>query len=213
MFAAFGPQHWWPGDTPLEVAVGAILTQNTNWSNVERAITNLKRARALGVRRIHDMPQEDLASLIRPAGYFNVKAVRVKEFIGFLVENHRGSLKSLGRVGMPKLRETLLGVHGIGQETADSIILYALEQPVFVIDAYTKRILSRHGVLDNGQSYEAFQELFHNSWPPAGNGKDGITTFFSEYHALFVKLGKDYCRPRNPKCSECPLDGLTFGKQ
>lgn len=211
MFAVFGPQHWWPGDTPLEVAVGAILTQNTNWSNVERAITNLKRARALSVRRIHVMPQYDLASLIRPAGYFNVKAVRVKEFIGFLVENHRGSLKSLGRVGMPELRETLLGIHGIGQETADSIILYAFEQPVFVIDAYTKRILSRHGILDSDQPYESFQGLFHAAWPPAVN-EEKITSFFNEYHALFVKLGKDFCRPRNPRCGQCPLDGMEFGE-
>lgn len=113
---------------------------------------------------------------------------------------------------MPNLRETLLDVHGIGQETADSIILYALEKPVFVIDAYTKRILSRHGVLDNSQSYETFQQLFHDSWSPASNGNGKVTSFFNEYHALFVKLGKDYCRPRNPRCGECPLDGLTFDK-
>jgi endonuclease-3 related protein len=207
MFAAFGSQHWWPGDTPLEVAVGAILTQNTNWSNVERAIANLKRARALSVRRIHSMPTDELAGFIRPAGYFNVKARRLKAFIDFLAGRHRGSMSSLGKVGMPRLREALLDVHGIGQETADSIILYALERPVFVIDAYTKRILSRHGVLDQAQSYEAFQNLFHSSWSSGSGAKDEIASFYNEYHALFVRIGKDYCRPRNPACSACPLDG------
>jgi len=209
MFAAFGPQHWWPGDTALEIAVGAILTQNTNWRNVERAIVNLKRERALSARGIHEMHSAELAQLIRPAGYFNVKAGRLKAFMKFLVQNHRGSIKSMSKMQSPELRTTLLNVHGIGPETADSIILYALEKPVFVIDAYTKRILSRHGVLDGSHSYETFQNLFHSAWPPLNRGKD-ITSFFNEYHALLVKLGKDYCRPRSPKCTECPINGLIF---
>jgi len=207
LYSAFGPQDWWPGDTPFEVSVGAVLTQNTNWTNVEKAIANLKRAKALSARRIHLMPSEQLASLIRPAGYYNVKARRLKAFVEFLGSRYSFSMKSMARRKVSALREELLGVNGIGQETADSILLYALGKPVFVIDAYTKRVLSRHGLLEYGQPYEAFQGLFHKSFLK-NKRKDGVVPFFNEYHALFVMTGKTFCRPSRPMCGECPLDGL-----
>jgi len=200
LFRAFGPQHWWPGETPFEVAVGAILTQNTNWSNVERAIKNLKRHRALSAKKIYSMPIERLREIIRPAGYFNVKARRLKSFVGFLMENYAGSLKNMSGIDTERLREELLGVHGIGQETADSILLYALGRAVFVIDAYTKRVLSRHGVLAYEEPYYRFQRLFHDSLP-------NDVKLFNEYHALFVRVGKDFCK-KKPLCNGCPLEIL-----
>ena len=198
LFESFGPQGWWPGDTPFEMAVGAVLTQNTNWSNVERAIINLKAARALSARAIHDMDNMTLAELIRPAGYFNVKAKRLKSFAGFLLDRYGGSMKRMRRTALVEVRLQLLEVHGVGPETADSIILYALQKPVFVIDAYTRRVLSRHGVMDAGEGYETFRGLFEKSLDPD-------TQMFNEFHALFVAVGKNYCRPKKPRCSECPL--------
>jgi len=198
----FGPQDWWPGDTPFEVAVGTVLTQNTNWGNVERAIANLKRARSLSAKRVHAMKHDELAELIRPAGYFNVKSKRLKNFVGFLVNEHSGSMKRMARGDMDELRHGLLSVNGVGPETADSILLYALEKPTFVIDAYTKRALSRHSFLPYDESYEDYRALFMaNLAPDVG--------IYNEYHALFVALGKHLCRPRNPLCSQCPLEGLT----
>jgi endonuclease-3 related protein len=197
LYKTFGPQHWWPGDTPFEIAVGAILTQNTNWGNVEKAIDNLKAARAFSARRIHGMPVAGLAALIRPAGYFNIKAKRLKAFISFLMESYRGSMEKMKNEDLHALRERLLSVNGIGPETADSILLYALEKPVFVIDAYTKRVLSRHGMLPYDRPYAESQELFHASLK-----KD--VKLFNEYHALFVRVGKLYCRPK-PLCGKCPL--------
>ena len=201
---AFGPQHWWPGDTPFEIAVGAILTQNTNWGNVEKAIQNLKSRDALSVKVIHEIPVNELAELIRPAGYFNIKAQRLKSFINFLMMEYHGSMKKMKSGEVQLLRMQLLAVNGIGPETADSILLYALEKPVFVIDAYTKRVLSRHCILDDGRSYDEFQALFH-----AILKKD--EKLFNEYHALFVKLGKTFCRKSKPLCDTCPLS--TFKKQ
>ncbi len=208
LLRAFGPQDWWPGDSPFEVAVGAILTQNTNWQNVERAIANLKSARALSVKRLHGMDPAELAGLIRPAGYFNVKAVRLKSFVHYLVARHGGSMARMSRKPWGPLREELLEVHGVGAETADSILLYALEKPVFVIDAYTKRILSRHGVMDSTSGYDVFQDMFLAAFPPMGGKAARLVPLFNEYHALMVKLGKDYCRPRHPACGDCPLDGM-----
>lgn len=198
---AFGPQHWWPGDSPFEIAVGAILTQNTNWSNVEKAIHNLKKQNALAVKSIHDMPVQKLAELIKPAGYFNVKAKRLKNFIHFLMNKYHGSMKRIGDGDMQVIRKNLLDVNGIGPETADSILLYALGKPVFVIDAYTKRVLSRHGIIGDENSYNEFQELFHASL------KKNVR-LFNEYHALFVKVGKTYCKRKKPLCEECPLNNL-----
>lgn len=198
LFNAFGPQYWWPGDTPFEVAVGAILTQNTNWGNVEKAINNMKAAGALSARKIHEMPMSRLAALIRPAGYFNVKAKRLKAFINFLMENYQGSIKRMKEEEIHALREKLLSVNGIGPETADSILLYALGKPIFVIDAYTKRVLSKHRIMDHDKSYEDFQALFHSSL-------ERDVKLYNEYHALFVRVGKTFCRPK-PQCDECPLD-------
>ncbi len=198
LYRAFGPQHWWPGDTPFEIAVGAVLTQNTNWSNVEKAIVNLKRAEALNAESIHEMKTDRLASLIKPAGYFNIKAKRLKAFIEFLMNEYHGSMKRMAGEKMETLRAKLLTIHGIGSETADSILLYALEKPIFVIDAYTKRVLSRHNIVRNNESYEKIQELFHSTFTK--NAK-----LFNEYHALFVKLGKTYCITK-PRCEGCPLE-------
>ncbi len=200
LYNHFGPQNWWPGDTPFEVAVGAILTQNTNWGNVEKAITNLKSKKVLTAEKLNNMSHEKLASLIRPAGYFNIKAKRLKNFLSFLTNHYNGSMKRMSKNDVTALRQDLLNVNGIGPETADSILLYALDKPVFVIDAYTKRILERHNIVPGEITYHELQELFHNNLPR--NLK-----LFNEYHALFVMLGKDYCKPK-PKCSECPLDIL-----
>jgi endonuclease-3 related protein len=200
LYRAFGPQHWWPGETPFEIAVGAILTQNTNWGNVEKAIENLKRKRALNAKTIHDMKMDRLALLIKPAGYFNVKAKRLKAFISFLMNEYQGSMRRMKDEETQALRKKLIQIHGIGSETADSVLLYALEKPVFIIDAYTRRVLSRHGIMEHERSYEEFQELFNSSL------KSGIK-LFNEYHALFVKVGKTYCR-KKPRCSGCPLEGI-----
>lgn len=200
LFSTFGRQHWWPGDGPFEVMVGAILTQNTNWGNVERAIENLKRAKALTPAAIHEMSHERLAGLIRPAGYFNIKAKRLKAFIEFFIEHYSGRVSRMRKVDTETLRLQLLSVNGIGPETADSMLLYALERPVFVIDAYTKRVLSRHGIMDGSESYERFQELFHTALACD-------VQLFNEYHALLVRLGKDFCKP-GPRCKGCPLSGL-----
>jgi len=200
LYASFGPQHWWPGETPFEIAVGAILTQNTNWGNVEKAIVNLKDADVLKPAALHDMSHERLAALIRPAGYFNIKAKRLKNFIGLLMNEYHGSMSKMAKEDLRSIRKKLLSVNGIGPETADSIILYALEKPVFVIDAYTKRVLSRHNILDHDASYDAFQALFHLKL-----NKD--ISLFNEYHALFVRLAKENCRTK-PLCAGCPLEGM-----
>jgi len=202
LYKAFGPQHWWPGDGAFEVAVGAILTQNTNWSNVERAIENLKNNGYLHAKALHDMPLKRLASLIRPAGYFNIKAKRLKSFIDFLIRHYRGKMSHMGKEDMYLLRERLLRVNGIGPETADSILLYALEKPIFVVDAYTKRVLQRHGIVGEKATYHEVQDLFHKSLP-----RD--VRLFNEFHALFVRVGKEYCRPK-PLCEGCPLE--AFGR-
>lgn len=200
LVSTFGPQHWWPGDTPFEVAVGAILTQNTNWANVEKAVLNLKREKALSAKILHRMPAPHLAGLIRPAGYFNIKAKRLKNFVNFLIKDYQGSMKRMAKENLTIIRHKLLSVNGIGPETADSIILYALEKPVFVIDAYTKRILSRHTILHHDASYEIYQKLFHQ-------GLSSNVSLFNEYHALMVRLAKDFCRPK-PRCSGCPLERI-----
>lgn len=200
LYRAFGPQHWWPGDTPFEIAVGAILTQNTNWGNVEKAVENLKGRNALSAKKIHEMPLRELSSLIRPAGYYNVKARRLKSFTDFLMRGYGGSIGKMKGKRTATLREDLLAVNGIGPETADSILLYALEKPVFVIDAYTRRALSRHGITGGKEPYEGLRKVFEDALKPD-------VAMFNEFHALFVRLGKTYCRPR-PLCGECPLYGL-----
>ena len=200
LFAFFGPQHWWPGDTPFEVAVGAILTQNTNWSNAEKAIDTLKQNHMLSSKALHSIRRSNLAALIRPAGYFNIKAKRLKNFVAFTTEEYQGSMKRMAKENLSVIRQKLLSVNGIGPETADSIILYALEKPVFVIDAYTKRVLSRHTILDHEEPYETYQILFHQKL------KNDVS-LFNEYHALMVRLAKEFCRPE-PRCTGCPLERI-----
>ncbi len=199
LFDAFGPQHWWPGESPFEVIVGAVLTQNTNWQNVERAIGNLREADLLNPHALYALPQEELAELIRPAGYFRIKARRVHSLLKFLVERYDGSLDAMFATGLPTLREELLGVNGIGPETADSILLYAGRLPSFVVDTYTHRIFARHGWIDFDTDYHTIQDHFQSSLP------DDVA-LYNEYHALIVHLGKHYCRKTNPKCDECPLN-------
>jgi len=197
LYLFYGPQHWWPGETPFEIAVGAILTQNTNWGNVEKAITNLKAAGLLSPEKLEEIQEGRLAELIRPAGYFNIKAKRLKAFISLLMNSYQGSMKKMKKEDLQYLRHKLLEVNGIGPETADSILLYALGKPVFVIDAYTRRVLSRHNILPYDAPYEEYQRLFHD-------GLDEDVPLFNEYHALFVRVGKDFCRPK-PRCEDCPL--------
>ena len=198
LYSALGPQHWWPARTPFEVIVGAILTQNTAWTNVERAITNLRRERLLTPRALEEVDQKKLARLIRSSGYFRQKARKLKEFVRFLRREFGGSLTRMFRTPTTELRERLLAVHGIGRETADSILLYAGGHTVFVVDAYTHRVLSRHGLSHEKAKYEDVRALFEASLPrdPA---------LFNEYHGLIVHVGKHFCRTREPRCQECPL--------
>jgi endonuclease-3 related protein len=198
LYAHFGPQHWWPGKSALQVILGAILTQNTAWTNVERALANLKRAGLLQVGRLHEAREPRLAALIRPSGYYHLKARKLKAFTRFLFEKHHGRLSHLFRLETGVLREELLGVYGIGPETADSIILYAAKQPIFVVDAYTRRITARLGLAHPDASYEDLQRLFMDHLPRA-------EPLFNEYHALLVALGKNYCVKSAPRCGACPL--------
>jgi endonuclease-3 related protein len=194
----FGPQHWWPGDSPFEIAVGAILTQNTNWQNVARAIENLKKANALEPHAIERMPLDELAELIRPAGYFRLKAKRLKNFVHWLVERFDGSMDAIAAVSLGTLREELLSINGIGPETADSILLYAACKPTFVVDAYTHRIAVRHGWIEPEAGYDDLKEYFESRLP------DDVPTF-NELHALLVGVGKHYCRKSEARCDDCPL--------
>lgn len=198
LYRYFGPQHWWPGETPFEIIVGAILTQNTSWQNVARAIDNLKKAMVLTPEKLHSLPLDKLARLIRPSGYFNIKATRLKEFLKFLFKNYGGSLKKMFSRPLEDLRKEILSIKGIGPETADSILLYAGGFPVFVVDAYTKRIFSRQKLLSEEAEYHQVQELFSR------NLKKDVQ-LYNEYHALIVRLGKDFCRKTNPKCETCPI--------
>ncbi|MFQ5850631.1 MAG: endonuclease III domain-containing protein [Candidatus Binatia bacterium] len=198
LYRHYGDLHWWPGDSPLEITVGAILTQNTAWPNVEKAIQRLKDKGALSVEALSRLPHARLARLIKAAGYFNVKARRLKNFISFLERCYGGNLKKMFNQSLDRLRVDLLSISGTGQETADSILLYAAEKPIFVIDAYTKRILSRHGVLPYEKSYEEFQRLFMKHLP-----RD--VPLYNQYHAMLVNIGKDFCRAR-PLCAPCPLN-------
>ena len=200
LYAAYGPQHWWPAKTAFEVCVGAILAQNTAWTNVEKAIARLRRAGLLGAEALRAAPEEALAEAVRPAGTWKLKAAYLRGFVDHLQERHGGKLgKMLGR---PRdvLREELLGIRGIGPETADCIVLYAAGHPSFVVDAYTRRILERHYLLNGRERYEDVRELFHRNLPAEA-------ARFNEFHALFVRLGKERCRKR-PLCEGCPLEAL-----
>lgn len=194
----FGEQGWWPADTPFEVMVGAVLTQNTAWGNVERAIANLKAEGLLTPQGLQRIDEARLAELIRPAGYYNVKAKRLKSLIEFLDRGYGGDLMKMFLEPLSSLREEILAVKGIGPETADSILLYAGEKPIFVVDTYTRRILSRHGMITDSASYGDIQDLFMKSLPQD-------VSLYQEYHALFVQLAKTFCKT-TPHCAECPLE-------
>ncbi|MBI5302072.1 MAG: endonuclease III domain-containing protein [Chloroflexi bacterium] len=200
LFAHFGAQHWWPHATggAFEIIVGAILTQDTAWTNVEKALANLRAARLLTPAALHRVPTARLAQLIHPSGYFNLKAKKLHAFTRFLFDEHRGNLARLFQRDPAALREQLLGVYGIGPETADSIILYAAHQPIFVVDAYTRRIFARLGLARADATYDELQTLFMENL--AREEK-----LFNEYHALIVTLGKNICKKTKPRCGVCPL--------
>lgn len=197
-YERFGPQHWWPGETPFEVIVGAILTQNTSWKNVEKAIGSLKEASLFTPQGLYDLPVDTLARLIKSSGYFNIKARRLKNFFSFLFHEYHGSIEAMFKEGGLTLREKLLKVNGLGPETVDSILLYAGGYPVFVVDAYTMRIFSRHGYIPSNAGYQQVQALFMENLP-----KDPV--LYNEYHALIVRVGKELCKKR-PLCSLCPIE-------
>ena len=199
LYKTFGPQHWWPGDTPFEVIVGAILTQNTNWGNVEKAIANLKAEGILAPKGLRDVNHNQLALLIKPSGYFNIKAGRLKHFTDYLFKKHGGSLKKMFSLELKELRRELLEVKGIGPETADSILLYSGGYPIFVVDAYTVRIFQRFHLFPEDVTYHEVQEIFMDSLTEDAG-------MFNEYHALIVTLGKQFCKPK-PRCEGCPLKG------
>jgi endonuclease-3 related protein len=200
LYQAFGPRHWWPGETAFEVMVGAVLTQNTAWINVVKAIDNLKAAGCLNPEALHRISEKELAGLIRPAGYYNLKAGRLKNMVSLVMDGGGGDPPRLLKRPLKRLRRELLGVKGIGPETADSILLYAAGYPVFVIDAYTRRILERHGLSHGGEPYDELQDMFMSSMPSDPQQ-------FNEYHALLVHLGKHFCKPK-PHCAGCPLEDL-----
>ena len=198
LLRAFGPQHWWPANYPFEVMVGAILTQATAWHNVERAIDRLRHAGALSAERLAALPTDRLQAMIRPAGYFRQKAARLQAFSRWAMGRFQGRPGRMFRVEPQRLRAELLSISGIGPETADSILLYAGQQPVFVIDAYTRRIFARHDLIDGREPYDALQQFVMAQLP-----KDAHV--FNEFHALLVALGKRHCHRRAPECARCPL--------
>jgi endonuclease-3 related protein len=198
LFARWGKQHWWPARTRLEIMLGAILTQNTAWANVEKAIANLRKNNALDLEALENASVEQIVEWIRPAGYFNQKAGYIQAMIGAIHHRFDGSTNKLLSLDTPTLRNELLSWKGIGPETADSILLYAGKRPVFVVDAYTKRFLSRHGWCDPKASYDEIAKLFTDNLP-----RD--VQLFNAYHALIVRLGKEYCNTK-PKCKGCPLE-------
>lgn len=200
LIARYGAQHWWPAQSPIEVIVGAILTQSAAWGNVEKAIANLEAAKALSPEVLRQLSLAEIATLIRPCGYYNAKALKLKSFVRFLGEQYHDNLDKLFDSNIDHIRQRLLAIFGIGPETADSIILYAAEKPIFVIDAYTRRIIGRIGLAPDNNSYTAFQALFMDNLP-------ADTGLFNEYHALLVRLAKEVCR-KSPLCPQCCLNNL-----
>ena len=201
LLAAYGQQHWWPGSGPFEIIVGAILTQQVAWKSVEKALAALKAADLLNPETLLCAPLDEVAALIRPTIYYNEKAKKLRSFLSFLQERHHGELSDLFALPVAAMREELLSVHGIGEETADSIVLYAAEKPSFVIDAYTRLIMQRLGLIGGKESYAALRALFMEKIP-----RD--VKLYNEYHALLVRHGKDRCRSRVPLCSGCPLGDM-----
>lgn len=203
LLARYGPQKWWPADSRFEVMVGAILAQNTAWKNVEKAIHNLKVYELLDARKIHELDQDTLALAIKPAGTYNVKAARLKTFIAWFLSRFDGDLEKMKELSPSRLREEILEVKGIGPETADAILLYALEIPTFVVDAYAHRVLSRHDLAMEETTYDDLKEYFEKNLP-----RDAKV--YNDFHALIVKVGKEYCRPK-ARCEQCPLQPFLPG--
>jgi len=201
LYDHYGPSHWWPGETPFEVMVGAVLTQNTAWANVEKAIANLKAAGLLDVTAIEHADASSLASLLRPSGYYNIKAQRLKNLVHMIMTSHSGDLQDLFSQETGVLRTELLQVNGIGKETADSICCYAAGKCIFVVDAYTRRMLMRHGIINARATYDEIQSLFEGSLPQE-------LSLYKDLHAHIVYIGKDYCRSRQPRCDACPVNGM-----
>lgn len=201
LYAAFGPQHWWPGDSELEIVLGAVLTQNVAWSNVEKALFALKSRGLLSIPALAALPASQLAEFLRPTRYYNQKAARLQALVKMVQDVFGGDLDRFLAQDTAALRRTLLGLKGIGPETADSIILYAARRPLFVVDAYTRRIFSRLGLVEPHADYHHVQELFMANLP-------ADEPLFNEYHALIVCLGKAVCLARNPRCACCPLVNL-----
>jgi endonuclease-3 related protein len=206
MHRAHGHLNWWPADTPFEICVGAILTQNTSWHNVERAIANLKAARALSVKKIYTLSHDELAQLIQPSGYFNIKAKRLRNFVNVVIEQHAGSLKRFFKGDTATVRERLLAINGVGPETADSMLLYAGNHRTFIIDTYTKRIFERHAWCDSNTDYDALQLICTDSLSQKRDSEQ--LDYWQDYHAQLVVVGNRFCKPKNPRCSECPLQTL-----
>jgi len=202
LFKEFGKQYWWPGETTEEIIIGAVLTQNTNWGNVVRAIQNLKTTDALSFERILRLSPQKLSNLIRPSGYFNIKEKRLRSVVQYFMERCGADFEQLAFIPTEELRRELLSVHGVGKETADSILLYALGRAVFVIDAYTMRIGRRHGFLNEDDDYENARAFFERALHKN-------VSLYNEYHALIVRLGKEFCRPK-PRCENCPLNRSEY---
>jgi endonuclease-3 related protein len=201
LYNEYGPQQWWPGESKIEIIIGAILTQAVSWSNVEKAIDNLKENDLLNIKKLDYINKENLAKLIKPSGYYNMKAKKLKSFINFLKVNYNLNLNSFGKGKPQEKRKELLSIYGIGPETADSILLYAFNKPVFVIDTYTKRIFSRISYVRENISYEKLQNKFENNI-------ENDFKKYNEYHALLVKHAKEYCLKSSPLCKDCPLNYL-----
>jgi len=202
LFDHFGPQDWWPADSPFEIVVGAVLTQNTNWSNVSKAIDNLREAGLLSYSSLRSLSVDEIAEYIRPSGYYNLKAKRLRNLLSMIEEEYCGDFDLFLGERHDICRENLLSVKGVGPETADAILLYACNQPAFVIDAYTHRVFSRHSLVDEETDYESMQELFLGKLPED-------VELFNEYHALIVKTATTYCKKNNPLCERCPLQGMN----
>lgn len=201
LYSAFGPQRWWPGDTPFEMIVGAILTQNTAWKNVSVSIQNLKENNVMTPRKLYGLPLEKLGLWIRSSGYYNLKAKRLNNFLKILFSGYKGDLGKMLDQDGKKLRNVLLDISGIGPETADSIMLYAGGKLTFVIDAYTRRIFSRHGLIEEGITYDELKSFIEKNLP-------GDIKLYNEYHALIVRTGKEFCSKKDPMCSLCPINGV-----
>ncbi|MGM0444775.1 MAG: endonuclease III domain-containing protein [Bacillota bacterium] len=199
LFDHYGPQDWWPADSALEVIIGAILTQSVNWTNVEKAISNLKEADLISLKKLKEVKEKRLAELIKPSGYYNMKAKKLKSFVSYIDDNYNLNLNKLSKGKPKKIRKKLLDIYGIGPETADSILLYAFNKPVFVVDTYTKRIFSRIDYTSEDVSYDKLKALFEKNLV-------NDCKIFNEYHALLVKHAKEHCLKSSPLCNKCPLN-------